>query len=136
MELTHENFRAMIYYDFRRGLSQQQYINQFTSTFDDEAPSKTTIYHWFSEFNRDRRSLTDEFKGHPKSVVVLKNIDAVHELVIQDRHLTFRAIEASLGINVTSIHKILHEHLAVKRICSLKKRLVSIDAKKCLKIQS
>ncbi|CAK9815952.1 Histone-lysine N-methyltransferase SETMAR [Anthophora plagiata] len=119
MELTRENFRAMIYYDFRRGLSQQQCIDQLISTFGDEAPSKTTVYHWFSEFNRGRHSLTDEFKeGRPKSVVVPQNIDAVRELVMQDRHLTYREIEASLGITMTSIHKILHEHLAMKKICS------------------
>ncbi|KYN12143.1 hypothetical protein ALC57_15687 [Trachymyrmex cornetzi] len=39
MELTRENFRAMIYYDFRRGLSRQECIDQLTSTFDDKAPS-------------------------------------------------------------------------------------------------
>lgn len=143
MELTRENFRAMIYYDFRHGLSQQQCIDQLASTFGDEAPSKTTVYHWFSEFNRGRRSLTDEFKeGRQKSVVLPENIDAVRELIMQDRHVTYREIKASLGISMTSIHKILYEHLAVKEICPRwiphnltidQKRLVSIGAKKCLK---
>lgn len=116
MDLTRENFRAMIYYDFRRGLTQKQCIDQLTSTFGDEAPSKTTVYHWFSEFNRGRSVLTDEVKeGRPKSVVVPQNIDAVRELIMQDRHVTYREIEASLGISMTSIYKILHEHLAVKK---------------------
>lgn len=119
MELTREHFRAMIYYDFRRGLSQQQCIEELKSTFGDEAPSKTTVYHWFGEFNRGRSSLTDELKeGRPKSVVVPKNIDAVRELIKQDRHMTYREIEASLFISMTSIYAILHEHLAVKKICS------------------
>ncbi|GBP75743.1 Ras-related and estrogen-regulated growth inhibitor [Eumeta japonica] len=39
-------------------------------TFRDEAPPKTTVYHWFSDFNRGQSMLTDEFKeGRPKSVV-------------------------------------------------------------------
>lgn len=119
MELTRENFRAMIYYDFRRGLSQQQCIDQLTLTFGDEAPSKTTVYHWFSEFNRGRCSLGDEVKdGRPKSIVVPENIDAVCEAIKQDRHVTYREIEASLGISMTSINKILHEHLSVKKLCS------------------
>lgn len=119
MDLNREHFRAMIFYDFRRGLSQQQCADQLTATFGDKAPSKATIYRWFSEFNRGRTSLTDEFKeGRPKSVVVPENIDAVCELIMQDRHVTYREIEASLGISMTSIHKILHEHLAVKKICS------------------
>ncbi|KYQ57078.1 hypothetical protein ALC60_04066, partial [Trachymyrmex zeteki] len=43
MELTRENFRAMIYYDFRRGLLRQECIDQFTSTFGDKAPSFATV---------------------------------------------------------------------------------------------
>ena len=37
---------------------------------------------------------------------------------MRDRHVTYREIGASLGIASTSIHSILHEHLAVKQICS------------------
>ncbi|KZC13885.1 Transcription factor AP-4 [Dufourea novaeangliae] len=82
MELTREHFRAIIFYNFRRGLSQQQSIDELNSTFGDEAPSKTTVYQRYTAFNRGRRSLTDEFReGRPKSVVVPENIDAVRELI-------------------------------------------------------
>jgi len=119
MELNREHFRAMIYYDFRRGLSQHQCVDQLKSTFGDEAPSKTTVYDWYSQFKFGRRSLADEFKeGRPKTVVVPETIDAVRELIMEDRRVTYREIEASLGISMTSIHKILHEHLAVKKVCS------------------
>ncbi|GBP40212.1 hypothetical protein EVAR_37613_1 [Eumeta japonica] len=71
MELTRENFRAMINYDFRRELTQKQCIDQFSSNFGDEAQSKTTAYHWFRDFDHGRSMLTDEFKeGRSKSVVV------------------------------------------------------------------
>lgn len=64
----------MIYYDFRRELSQQH------STFGDETPS---VYDWFTEYNRGRRSLTDEFReGRPKSVAVPQNIEVVRELIL------------------------------------------------------
>ena len=119
MELNREHFRAMIFYDFRRGLSQQECIDQLNLTFGDEAPSKTTVYRWFSEFNRGRSSLSDEFReGRPKSAVVSENIDAVCEMIKQDRHVTYCEIEASLSISSTSIYAILHEHLAVRKLCS------------------
>ena len=54
----------------------------------------------------------------PKIVVVPENTDAVRELIMQDRHVPYGKIEASLGISSTSIHSILHEHLVVKKICS------------------
>ena len=37
---------------------------------------------------------------------------------MQDRHVTYCKIEATLGINSTSMYKILDEHLAAKKICS------------------
>lgn len=43
-EETRENFGVIIYYDFRRGISQQQYIDQLSSTYDNEAASKTLLY--------------------------------------------------------------------------------------------
>ena len=43
MELTRENVRSMICYDFWRGLSRQEYIDQLISTFGDEAPSYATV---------------------------------------------------------------------------------------------
>lgn len=119
MELTRESFRAMIYYDFRVGLSQQQCFDRLHSAFGDEAPSVQTIYNWFNEFKRGRRSLKDESReGRPKTAVVPENIDAVRELIKEDRHVTYREIEASLGISPPAIHTILHDHLAVKKICS------------------
>ena len=114
MELTREKFRAMIYYNLRRRLSRQVCIDQLISTFGDETPSYDTMKRWYNEFNLGRHSLTDEFrKGRPKSVVVPENINAVQKLIMQDRHVTYCEIEATLGISSTSIYKILHEYLAV-----------------------
>ena len=119
MELTREHFRAIIFHNFRRGLSRQECFDELNSFYSDKAPSLSTVKNWYNEFKRGRHSLHDEFReGRPKSVVVPENIDAVLELIKQDRHITYREIEASLGISMTSINKILHEHLAVKKICS------------------
>ena len=42
----------------------------------------------------------------------------MRQLILQDRHVTYREIETNLGISGTSIHSILHEHLTAKKICS------------------
>ena len=84
----------------------------------DEAPSRTSVYRRYGEVNRGRSSLQDEFrKGRRKSVVVPETIDAVRQLILQDRHVTYLEIETTLGITGTSTHSILHEHLTVKKIC-------------------
>ena len=119
MEISRESYRWIIYHNFRRGLSQQECVDERNSLYGDKAPSKITVYRWYSEFNRGRSSVADENReGRPKSVVVQQNIDAVQELLMQDRHVTYREIEASLNISSTSINSILHEHLIVKKMCS------------------
>ena len=90
----------------------------------------------------------DEFhEGRPKSVVVPETIDDVRQLILQDRHVTYRKIETTLGISGTSIHSILHEYLTLKKICSRwipqnlsigqkKKMLVPMVERNAPKIQS
>ena len=43
-------------------------------------------------------------------VVVPETIDAMFQLILQDRHVTYHETETTLGISGTSIHSILHEH--------------------------
>ena len=69
----------------------------------------TLCYEKLVEYNRCR-------EGPPKTTVVPENIDAVRELIMQDRHVIYREIELSLGISPTNIHWVLHEHLAVKTV--------------------
>ena len=77
MELNRENLRAIIYYNFRRGLSRQECFNKLASTFGDKAPS-LTVKRWYNEFNHERVSLQDKSReGRLKTAVVPENIDAV-----------------------------------------------------------
>lgn len=56
--------------------------------------------------NHGRRSLTDKSR--------LGRKDAVQKSKMQNRHVTYREIEATLNINSTSIYKILGDQLAMK----------------------
>ena len=51
MELNREHFHAIIFYNFRRRLTQQKRIDELNSIFGDEAPSRTSVYRWYGEFN-------------------------------------------------------------------------------------
>ncbi|CAH1972707.1 unnamed protein product [Acanthoscelides obtectus] len=89
------------------------------SVFGNEAPHQSTISHWYGEFKRGRVSLSDDPRvGAPKMAVTQENVDSVRKLVIDDRHVTYREIEASLKISKTSIQKILHEKLGVRKLAS------------------
>ena len=140
MELNREYFLAIIFYNFRRGLTQQQCIDELNSILGDETPSRTSFYRWYGEINRGRSLFQDEFReGRPKSVVVSETIDGVRQPILQERHVTYREIETTLGINATSIYSILHEHLAVKKfvcdgshtICQSLKKINQSEWQKC-----
>lgn len=49
MEISRENFRAIIFYDFKRGLTEEECINRLQSAFGDKSPSKTTVDDWYAE---------------------------------------------------------------------------------------
>ncbi|CAH2000280.1 unnamed protein product [Acanthoscelides obtectus] len=103
MELNRKHFRAIIYYNFQTQLSQQKYLTELLSVFGNEAP------HHLSD---------DPRVGAPKPAVTQENVDAVRKLIIEDRHVTYREIEASLKISKTSIQKMLLEELLVRKLVS------------------
>ena len=89
------------------------------AAFNNEAPSMTTIYRWFSEFQRGRVSLMDNVReGRPKSAVTQENINVVRQLITEDRHVTYREIQESLGIGMSQIQIILQQELGVQKLFS------------------
>ena len=73
MELTREHFRAIIFHNFRRELSQQECIDELKFLYGYEAPSYSTVKNWYNEFNRGRRSIEDEFReSRPKKPLCQK----------------------------------------------------------------
>ncbi|CAH1995155.1 unnamed protein product [Acanthoscelides obtectus] len=95
MELNREHFRAIIYYNFQRQLPQQECLTELLSVFGNEAPHQSTISRWYGEFKRGRVGLSvDPRVGAPKTAVTQENVDAVRKLIIEDRHVTYREIEA------------------------------------------
>lgn len=119
MDLNREHFRAIIYFNFLLKRSQQETHGLLQMAFGEKAPSLATVYNWFAEFNRGRNSLADErHEGRPITVATEETIEAVRRMIAEDNRITYREIEAGLSISMTTINKILHEHLGVKKICA------------------
>ena len=106
----------MILYDYKCNLTPKQCIDRLHLAFGDEASSNRTVYNWFAEFQRGSTFLSDEFReDRPSMSVVTTNVDAVREMIERDRHITYREIQAFLGIDMKAIHTILHDHLSVRK---------------------
>ncbi|CAG9136876.1 unnamed protein product [Plutella xylostella] len=61
---------------------------------------------------------TSPFYWSAKNSGNTRYIDAVRQLIKEDRHVTYEQIRASLSIGMTAIQTILHEELGVKKLVS------------------
>lgn len=118
MELKREHLRAMIYYDFKCGLTEVLSLERLKSALGESAPSRATIFRWFNEFKRGKTNLEDDDRsGRPQTAVTAENVWTTEMLVRDDPRITYRDIENILGISSVSVHTILHEHLGTRKLC-------------------
>lgn len=118
-ELNREHKRVMIFYDYKRGLSQEECLANLISAFGDSFVSRATVFRWYAEFTRGRQSFEDDPRpGRPPTAVTPENISAVHDLVCIDPHVTYEMLEATLKIGSAAIHQIIHEYLGLRKLCS------------------
>ncbi|CAF3411015.1 unnamed protein product [Rotaria socialis] len=116
MNLTREEFRVMIYCDYKKELSQQQCLESLQKTLGDSCVSRTAVYFWHAEFSRGRDPFEDEPPaGRPRSVVSPGNIEAVRRLVNVDPHITYQEIRDILRIGSAATQSILHDYLGLKK---------------------
>ncbi|CAF3751920.1 unnamed protein product [Rotaria sp. Silwood1] len=82
MNLTIEQIRVMIYYDYKKQLSQDECLESLHKTFGDSCVSRATVYNWFAEFSRGRDHFEDKpCASRPRTAVTPENIEAVRELM-------------------------------------------------------
>lgn len=119
MEISKENYRAMILFCFKDGLPRQKCAEKLHQYFGEGAPSLSTVQRWYNEFARERVSLKDEFhEGRPVTAVTPENIATVRQMIRENPRITYDDIEAALNISRTRVEKILHEHLGVTKRCA------------------
>lgn len=119
MEVPRNAFRAMIFYDYKRGLTYDQSHQNLVAAFGDNSPSLSTISYWFREFKRGRCTLEDEPRpGRPAVAVCAENIIATEKLIKENRNITHRDIQEELGIGSSAVDIILHKHLGVRKLAS------------------
>lgn len=119
MDLSREHFRAMIFYDFKVGLSVKECLERLRSAFGDSSPSQSTVYEWYSEFRRGRKSLEDEPReGRPQTATTEENISSVQMMLKDDPRCTYQQIQQTLGIGSSAVSRILHDNLGVRKVCS------------------
>ena len=113
MELENRDFRAMIYYGLKRGLTYHESRKNLFEAFGFIAPGKSTVSKWFvfgrSHFNDDNRF------GRPVSAATQENAARVKELIREDARITCKNLQDILGIGMSASNEIPHHQLGVHK---------------------
>ena len=78
-----------------------------------------TVCKWVRHFNDGRESTENDPRvGRPVSVLTEKNVATVKTLMEEDACYTVQEIEELSGIHSSSVLKILHKQLGLRKICA------------------
>ena len=58
--LNNRDFRAIMFYNYKRGLNAAECTAEMFSALGELAPTKTTVYKWYSRFRLGYMCLDDE----------------------------------------------------------------------------
>ena len=86
--------------------------------FADECLGRTQCFEWYSRFKTGRTSIDDPRSGRPSTSTDDVRIDAVCDLIFQNRSLTIREIAEDVGISFGSCQAILIEKLNMYRVAA------------------
>ena len=109
-----EGQRLCIKFCVANGIKCCKVIEMVEKAFGDDAMKKSAVHKWYKRFEEGREETTDEDRsGRPSTSITPENVDAVKDLVLQDRRITVREVAEELGISVGSCDTILTDHLGM-----------------------
>ena len=79
-------------------------------------PQLIALQNWYAKFKTKNFSLEDEPReGRPRTATDEQNVAAVKAVIEENPRTTIEQLEQSLGIDATSVGRILHEHLGLTK---------------------
>jgi len=92
-------------------------IRKIQQVFSDDAMGITQIKEWYNQFKDGCTSVvSDGHSGRPSTSRNDELIDQVRTLVMQDHRFTVRELVEEVGISTVSVHSILTNDLATRRV--------------------
>jgi len=92
-------------------------FNKLKQAYGEHALWRSQVFKWYKAFSEGRESIKDEPRsGRPSTSKTDNNVEIVRTLVRSDRRLTVRMIASELNLNHTTVHQILTEESAMKKI--------------------
>ena len=107
--------RYCIIFCQKLGDSQVETIWKIQRVFSDDDMGVTQIKEWYNRF-KDGRTESDARSSRPSTRRNDELINQVQTLVMQDRGVTVRELVEEVGISTGSVHSILTDDLAMRRV--------------------
>ena len=108
--LTRRDFRAIIYYNFARGLSKKECFNEMSEVFGEDFPSVRTVERCYLQFRRGSFVLEDQpHPGRLSDVANPESVYAVREAITLNRRMAYRQLEELLNILKSTLQQIISE---------------------------
>ena len=137
---------ACVKFCFKLGRTATETWKMLQQAFGDECMSRTQCFEWYSRFKTGRMSIDeDPWSGRLSTSTDDVHIDAVHDLILQNRRSTIREIAEDVGMSFGSCVGILTEklnmHASLQNSCSMfwprtRKQTVLTLIKNCLAVSA
>jgi len=119
MEERNFEQRCAIKFCVKLGEAGFETFNKLKQAYGEHDLSRSQVFKWFKAILEGRKSIKDEPRsGRPSTSKTDNNVEIVGALVRSDRLLTVRMIASELNLNHTTVHEILTQELAMKKLCA------------------
>ena len=89
-----------------------------TEAYGDATLSRTMVFKWHRAFKEGRENVEDDVhSGKPISSTNDQNVEVVRAVMAKDHRLSVRMIAEETGLDENAVHRILTDHLHMRKIC-------------------
>jgi histone-lysine N-methyltransferase SETMAR len=115
--MNKENFRFYIKVRTALNIPTRVIYDELHSVYGDQAPAFSTVERWVKWFREGREEVEDKARpGRPVTGTTSENIEQVRLLVDDDPYITIEEIQDQIGLSHGTIHRIITDHLNLKKI--------------------
>lgn len=110
-------YRSVIKFFVLQGKSCKDIFDQLETTYQNDAPSLTTVKYWVREFKGGRTSVFDDPReGRPQEISDSTD-EKLMDIVREHRRISVKLLANCLKISVGSVHAKLKD-LGIRKLCS------------------